>query len=62
MPALRGRDRGDLIVELFVETPTSLNGRQKELMRELAGICGEAQNPQSKGFGDKAKKFWGRQA
>ncbi|MDB5437649.1 MAG: molecular chaperone DnaJ [Caulobacteraceae bacterium] len=62
MPSLRGRDRGDLIVELFVETPTSLNARQKELMRELAGVCGEAQNPQSKGFGDKAKKFWGKQA
>jgi molecular chaperone DnaJ len=36
MPALRGRDRGDLVVELYVETPTSLSARQKELMRELA--------------------------
>ena len=36
MPALRGRGRGDLVVELYVETPTHLNARQKELLRELA--------------------------
>jgi len=29
MPSLRSRERGDLVVELFVETPTKLNTRQK---------------------------------
>jgi hypothetical protein len=28
-------------------------------MRELAGCCGESQHPETAGFFDKAKKFWG---
>ncbi len=58
MPSLRGRQRGDLLVELFVETPTRLTGRQKELLRELADCCGESQHPRSAGFFDKARRFW----
>jgi molecular chaperone DnaJ len=59
MPSLRNpRQRGDLVVELFVETPSKLNARQKELMRELAGLCGEQQHPKAAIFGGKAKKFW----
>lgn len=58
MPSLRGRERGDLIVEMFVETPTHLSARQKELMRELADLCGEAQHPKAAGFMGKASKFW----
>ncbi|MFD1192865.1 molecular chaperone DnaJ [Phenylobacterium conjunctum] len=58
MPSLRSRDRGDLVVELFVETPTKLTARQKELMRELADLCGEQQNPKSASFIGKAKRFW----
>ena len=58
MPSLRGRQRGDLLVELFVETPTRLTGRQKELMRELAACCGESQHPRSSGFFNKARRFW----
>jgi molecular chaperone DnaJ len=59
MPSLRGPQRGDLVVELFVETPTKLNARQKELMRQLADECGEAHHPETEGFLGKAKKFWG---
>jgi molecular chaperone DnaJ len=58
MPSLRSRDRGDLVVELFVETPTKLTARQKELMREFAGLCGEQQHPKSANFIGKAKRFW----
>jgi molecular chaperone DnaJ len=58
MPSLRSRDRGDLVVELFVETPTRLTARQKELLRELADICGEQQHPKSAKFLGKAKRFW----
>jgi molecular chaperone DnaJ len=58
MPHLNGRQRGDLVVELFVETPTNLTARQKELMRELAECCGEAQSPRNAGFAGKAKRFW----
>ncbi|WP_337187811.1 molecular chaperone DnaJ [Phenylobacterium sp.] len=58
MPSLRGPQRGDLVVELFVETPTKLNARQKELLRELAGLCEEQQHPKAAGFTGKAKRFW----
>ncbi len=58
MPSLRSRERGDLVVELYVETPAKLTGRQKELLREFAGLCGEQQHPQSASFIGKAKRFW----
>ncbi|WP_193604759.1 molecular chaperone DnaJ [Nocardioides dongkuii] len=40
VPGLRG-GRGDLIVTIAVETPTRLDARQEELLRELAAIRGE---------------------
>jgi molecular chaperone DnaJ len=58
MPSLRSRERGDLVVELFVETPTRLTARQKELMREFVGLCGEQQHPKAASFMGKAKRFW----
>jgi molecular chaperone DnaJ len=58
MPSLRSRDRGDLVVELYVETPTKLTARQKELLREFEGLCDERQHPQSANFFGKAKRFW----
>ena len=58
MPSLRSRERGDLVVEVFVETPTRLTARQQELLREFADICGEQQHPKSANFLGKAKRFW----
>jgi molecular chaperone DnaJ len=58
MPSLRSRERGDLVVELFVETPTKLTARQKELLREFADGCSEQQHPKSATFLGKAKRFW----
>ena len=58
MPHLNGRQRGDLVVELFVETPTDLTARQKELMQELALSFGEGQNPRNTSFAGKARRFW----
>jgi molecular chaperone DnaJ len=40
VPGLRG-GRGDLVVTVVVETPTRLDPRQEELLRELAAIRGE---------------------
>lgn len=64
MPALRGRERGDLVVELYVETPTNLTARQRELLRELSETCAgpetaERHHPRHAGFFTKARKFWG---
>ena len=40
VPGLRG-GRGDLVVTIAVETPTKLDARQEELLRELAGLRDE---------------------
>ena len=40
VPGLRG-GRGDLIVTIVVDTPTRLDSRQEELLRELAVLRGE---------------------
>ena len=58
MPSLRSRERGDLVVEFYVETPTKLTARQKELMAELAASCGSKHHPRCDGFLGKARKFW----
>jgi molecular chaperone DnaJ len=58
MPHLNGRQRGDLVVELFVETPTELTAQQKELLQELAASLGESQTPRNSSFAGKAKRFW----
>ncbi|MFM5908454.1 MAG: molecular chaperone DnaJ [Novosphingobium sp.] len=58
MPVLQGRGRGDLVVEIQVETPTKLSARQKELLRELQETETGDECPQSKGFFDRIKEVW----
>ncbi len=41
VPALRGVGRGNLVVRVVVETPTRLDERQEELLRELAALRDE---------------------
>lgn len=57
MPALRGGPRGDMVIELAVETPVNLTARQKELLTEFEKLS-EENNPESSGFFDKVKSFW----
>lgn len=58
MPVLQGRGRGDMVVEIVVETPTKLSARQKELLRELQATETGEECPQSKGFFDRIKEAW----
>ena len=58
MPRLRGGPRGDMVIELFVETPRNLCERQKELLKEFCALSGEGCNPDSDGFFHKVKQFW----
>lgn len=58
MPVLQGRGRGDLIIEIMVETPTRLTARQKELLRELQATETGEECPQSRGFFDRIKDAW----
>ncbi len=55
IPHLRGRGRGDQIIQLVVETPKKLNKRQKELLHELAEIDGKPVKEKLKGFFQRLK-------
>lgn len=51
--------RGDLFVEISVETPVNLSKRQKELLKEFEAAGDAKKNsPQSQGFFDKVKSFF----
>ncbi|MFA7604531.1 MAG: molecular chaperone DnaJ [Novosphingobium sp.] len=58
MPVLQGRGRGDLVIEIVVETPTRLTARQKELLCELQATETGEECPQSKGFFERLKDAW----
>ncbi|WP_336986491.1 molecular chaperone DnaJ [Altererythrobacter aquiaggeris] len=59
MPVLQGRGRGDLVVEIAVETPTRLTARQKELLREFQESETGEESPECRGFFDKIKDAFG---
>lgn len=49
--------KGDLLCRVVVETPTNLNNKQKELLRQLQSSMGDhQQSPQKKSFFDKLKE------
>ncbi len=57
MPVLNSSRRGDLYIQVDVETPVNLTERQKELLREFEAEARD-NSPKSEGFFAKAKKFW----
>ena len=59
MPVLNGRGRGDLVIEIEVETPTKLSPRQKELLEELRATETGEECPQSSGFFTRLKGMLG---
>jgi len=59
MPVLQGRGRGDLVVEIAVETPTKLSRRQKEILEEFRATETGDECPESRGFLDKLKEVFG---
>lgn len=59
MTVLRAPNRGDMFVEVAVETPVNLSKKQKELLQEFAGESPSSKtSPQSHGFFDKVKELW----
>jgi len=58
MPVLRSAQRGDLYIEVAVETPVRLTRRQKELLREFEGETKEGCQPEAECFLAKLKEFW----
>ena len=59
MSVLRKSDRGDLYIEIAVETPVNLTRKQQDLLREFekAGKP-EQTSPQSEGFFSKVRELW----
>jgi len=58
MPVLRSAQRGDLYIEVAVETPVKLCRRQKELLREFEAESKAGCQPEAEGFMAKLKEFW----
>lgn len=58
MPTLRGGRQGDQLVRVQVEVPKSLSSEQKDLLEQFAKVSGDATEPTSKSFFEKAKKFF----
>ena len=58
MPMLRGGGTGDMYLELAVETPVNLSGRQRELLREFEAASKSDTNPESSSFFSAVKSFW----
>lgn len=55
IPQIRGRGRGNQIIQLIVETPKKLNKKQKELLHELAEIDGKPVKEKLKGIFQRLK-------
>jgi molecular chaperone DnaJ len=58
MPPLRGTGHGDMLIEMAVETPVNLTGRQRDLLREFERLSEESNNPEGSSFFSKVKNFW----
>jgi molecular chaperone DnaJ len=58
MPSLRGGKQGDQLVRVQVEVPQALSGEQRKILEEFARVSGDAAEPTSKSFFEKAKKFF----
>jgi len=58
MPSLRGGRQGDQLVRTHVEVPTSLTAEQRQMLEEFARVSGDVNEPTSKSFFEKAKKFF----
>lgn len=58
MPSLRGGHQGDQLVRVQVEVPQSLSAEQRKILEEFARVSGDAAEPTSKTFFEKAKKFF----
>ena len=58
LPTLRSAVRGDQLVHVFVETPTKLTARQRELLEAFAEESDTSVSPVTKGFLDKLRDLF----
>ncbi len=62
MPVLRSDAKGDMYIEVAVETPVNLSGKQKDLLKQLdqamGGNAATKHSPESSGFMKKMRELW----
>ena len=62
MNVYKSESRGDLYIEVYVETPVNLNKKQQNLLKQLDESLGGSEagkhSPESTGFFNKVKEFW----
>jgi molecular chaperone DnaJ len=58
VPHLNERGKGDLIVEIRVQTPAKLSKHQKDLLRQLGETMEIENTPTSRGIFDKVKEMF----
>lgn len=58
MPSLRSGHHGDQLVRMHVEVPQSLTAEQRKILEDFARVSGDANEPTSRTFFEKAKKFF----
>lgn len=58
-PSFKGHGRGDLVVRIFVEVPTNLTLKQRELLQEFARLQDGEGTPLTKSFLEKVRKLFG---
>ncbi|AAZ68056.1 molecular chaperone DnaJ [Ehrlichia canis] len=58
MPVINSSKRGDMYIQITVETPVKLTKKQKELLQKFDDEPNVDCNPQSTGFFQKVKSFW----
>jgi molecular chaperone DnaJ len=59
VPTLNGHGKGDLFVEVRVQTPGKLNKRQRELLQELAALTPVENKPERRTLFSKVKDIFG---
>ncbi len=55
---LRSAAKGDMYVQVSVETPQNLTPRQRELLEQFEAAAEGKDSPESEGFIAKVKEFW----
>jgi len=59
LPNVRGYGRGDLVARIFVEVPTHLTAKQRDLLEQYARLENGAGSPLVQGFWEKVKAIFG---
>jgi molecular chaperone DnaJ len=57
-PNVHGHGKGDLLTKIFVETPSELSSKQKELLQQFSELESPNNMPKRKGFLDKIKELF----